>query len=98
MDNSVFINSSVVSNLTGLKKFDLFVIQKISPWLRDISKVNPQKVYYRICILRYLLFSVSPNYTGLKSKLCALMEKYSTVDIAAMGFPTDWEDEPLWKI
>jgi len=68
------------------------------PWLRDISKVNPQKVYYRICILRYLLFSVSPNYTELKSKLSALMEKYLTVDTAAMGFPTDWEDEPLWKI
>jgi abortive infection bacteriophage resistance protein len=29
-------------------------------------------------------------------KLKALLAKYPNVDTRAMGFPVDWQDEPLW--
>ena len=65
------------------------------PWI-DISKTNPKRIYYRICMIQYLLFTVSPN-SRFNGKLKKLIEKYPTVDIAAVGFPSDWEDEPLWQ-
>ena len=37
------------------------------------------------------------NLEQFKDKLKRLIDKYPTVDIAAVGFPTDWEDEPLWS-
>lgn len=47
-------------------------------------------------MIQYLLFTVSPN-SRFNGKLKKLIEKYPTVDIAAVGFPSDWEDEPLWQ-
>lgn len=65
------------------------------PWI-DISKTNPKRIYYRICMIRYLLITISPNNT-LKSKLKKLADSYPTVDISAIGFPCDWENEKLWN-
>ena len=45
-------------------------------------------------MIRYLLFTISPN-NNFKDKLQNLIEKYPTVDIAAVGFPIDWIEEPL---
>jgi len=63
--------------------------------------INPaitdtKRVYFRICIIKYLLFSVSPK-NNFTQKLKELLAKYPTIDIRAMGFPVDWESEPLWK-
>jgi len=43
----------------------------------------------------YLLNIVNPNHT-FKQKLENLFLKYPNVDRAAMGFPANWENEPLW--
>ena len=32
----------------------------------------------------------------MKQELTSLLEKYPTIDIAAMGFPPIWQKEPLW--
>ena len=45
---------------------------------------------------KYLLFTVSPN-NRFTQKFKSLLAEYPTVDIRAMGFPADWENEPLWK-
>lgn len=34
---------------------------------------------------------------NFKNKLKHLIEKSPTIDITAIGFPTDWKDEPLWS-
>ncbi len=65
-------------------------------WLNSPSAVNVQRVYFRLCMIQYLLFSVSPQNT-FKEKLIDLLCKYPGVDITAMGFTADWRDEPLWK-
>ena len=64
-------------------------------WI-DCSKTDAKRIYYRICVIKYLLFTVSPN-NQFTQKLKFLLAKYPTVDIRAMGFPADWENEPLWK-
>ena len=66
------------------------------PWI-DINKTNPKRIYYRISMIQYLLFTISPN-NNFKDKLKRLTGKYPTIDITAIGFPTDWEDEPLWSL
>lgn len=71
--------------------------QKTSfPWLGNPLTIDAQRVYFRLCMIRYLLFSVSLNNT-FKENLVALLSKYPSVDIHAMGFTADWQNEPLWK-
>ncbi|MDR0895662.1 MAG: hypothetical protein LBN06_10265 [Prevotellaceae bacterium] len=67
----------------------------VHPWI-NASNVNDKRIYYRICIIKYLLFTVSPNNT-FTEKLKALLAEYPTVDIHAMGFPDGWDKEELWQ-
>lgn len=55
------------------------------PWI-DNSKTEIKRLYYRLCIIKYLLFTVSPHNT-FTNKLKSLTVKYPTVGIEAMGFP-----------
>jgi abortive infection bacteriophage resistance protein len=66
------------------------------PWI-DVAQTNPKRIYYRICIVKYLLFTVSPNNT-FAEKLNSLLAEYPTIDTRAMGFPNQWKEEPLWKL
>jgi len=65
------------------------------PWI-DSSTTDMKRVYYRICIIKYMLCTVSPNNT-FTQKLKSLLAEYPTIDIKAMGFPVDWHTEPLWQ-
>jgi abortive infection bacteriophage resistance protein len=69
--------------------------QHAYPWI-DSTATDMKRVYFRICIIKYLLYTVSPNNT-LTQKLDSLLAEYPTVDIRAMGFPAAWRTEPLWK-
>ncbi len=62
----------------------------------DTSKVDKKRIYYRLCIIRYFLFSVSPN-NNFNEKLLSLLADFPSVDIAAMGFNKEWQKEKLWK-
>lgn len=53
------------------------------------------RVYYVLCIILYLLRAVNPE-NSLPKRFKALINKYPNVDTAAMGFPPNWKDEPLW--
>ena len=48
-------------------------------------------------IILYLLQTINPNNTFV-TRFKSLLDKYPSVDIAAMGFPSgSWQDEPLWS-
>ena len=64
-------------------------------WI-DSSKTDAKRNYYRICIIKYLFFTVSPNNT-FTQKLKSLLVAYPTIDIKVMGFPSGWQNEPLWN-
>ena len=65
------------------------------PWI-DASRADKRRMYYRISMIKFLLQTVSPK-NDLKKKLKDLFAEYPSVDIRAMAFPSDWEDEPLWR-
>jgi abortive infection bacteriophage resistance protein len=65
------------------------------PWIGSAT-TDMKRIYYRICIIKYLLFTVSP-YNTFTQKLKLLLSEYPTIDIKAMGFPAGWQNEPLWK-
>ena len=62
----------------------------------DTSKIDKKRIYYRLCIIRYFLSSVSPN-NNFSEKLLCLLTDFLSVDIAAMGFNEEWQEEKLWK-
>ena len=66
----------------------------VFPWINP--ETDMKRVYFRICIIKYLLFSVSPNNT-FTQKLKSLLAEFPTIDVRAMGFPSNWQTEPLWQ-
>lgn len=63
-------------------------------WIATQQK--PQKLYHQLCSLLYMEQSVTPN-SDLREKLLDLFKKYPELDFHAMGFPANWQEEPLWK-
>ncbi|WP_390596457.1 Abi family protein [Bacteroides sp. f07] len=64
-------------------------------WI-DTSKADKKRIYYRLCIIRYFLSSVSPN-NNFNEKLSELLTDFPSIDIAAMGFDCDWKNTSLWS-
>ncbi len=64
------------------------------PWITIQS--DKRRIYYNLCIVRYFLGIISPH-NDMYSKLKVLLAKFPMIDIAAMGFPEQWENEPLWQ-
>ncbi len=64
------------------------------PWV-EISGLLTQKIYPQLCVLAYLENAIHPVNSFVK-ELKLLLCKYPNVDVAAMGFPEDWEIQPLW--
>ena len=58
--------------------------------------VSPKRIFYDICILKWFIDIIVPN-NDMKAHLKVLITQYPNVDITAMGFPKDWENEPIWK-
>lgn len=66
------------------------------PHLWISTPVKQEKLYALLCCIAYLQDRILPNNT-FKIKLKDLVENYSLIDIAAMGFPKDWTNAPLWE-
>lgn len=64
------------------------------PWIDDT--VNQQRIFYNLSIIKYFADIISPN-NHIKQRLQDLFNEFPIIDKAPMGFPKDWENEPLWK-
>ena len=64
-------------------------------WIGTLN-MDKKRIYYRLCIIRYFLSSISPN-NNFHEKLLGLLTNFPSVDIVAMGFNKKWKDEDLWK-
>lgn len=56
---------------------------------------DTKKVYYVLSIILYFLQTVNPN-TTFPARFKALLNKYPSIDVSAMGFPTNWDLNSLW--
>ena len=64
-------------------------------WI-DIKNVDSTKIYVHLSYLLYLMNSLNPK--NKYKEICKeLLNKYPNVDVAAMGFPSNWLSQPLWK-
>lgn len=57
---------------------------------------DPKRVYYILSIILYFLQTVNPQNT-FATRFKTLLAKYPSVDVAAMGFSANWEQEQLWN-
>jgi abortive infection bacteriophage resistance protein len=66
------------------------------PWIEKPDMVDVHSFYAVFICLYYLLQTVSPK-NQFKHRFKGLLEKYPNIDTRAMGFPDNWETEPLWQ-
>lgn len=64
------------------------------PWIS--LPTDPYRVYFDLCIIKYLLDVVSPE-NDMLAKLRWLLVDFPEIDLRAMGFPDGWEMEELWR-
>ena len=57
---------------------------------------DPLRIYFNLCIIKYFLDVISPQ-NDMRDKLIRLLSDYPSIDVNAMGFPKDWQQEPLWQ-
>ncbi len=57
---------------------------------------DTKRVYYIMSILLYFLQAVNPQ-NNFAAHFRSLLAKYPNVDVSAMGFPSNWQDEALWR-
>lgn len=57
---------------------------------------NSNRTYFLLSMIVYLLNVINPNHT-FRAKLQDLLRSYPMADVQAMGFPFDWQSEPLWS-
>ncbi len=55
-----------------------------------------RQVYFVLSMIVYLLNTVNPNHSFVK-RFKELLNRYPLIDVGAMGFPSDWENEDIWK-
>ena len=67
----------------------------INAWI-ETPKADKKKIYYRLCIIRYFLSTISPN-NNFNERLSELLTDFPSIDITAMGFSHNWKEEILWK-
>lgn len=63
-------------------------------WLQN-QEVQNSKSYYIISMLLYLLQTINPN-NSFVSRFKMLLDEYPNIDVHAMGFPPNWQEEELW--
>ena len=70
------------------------VLNMKRPWIDPST--DKRRIYYNICIIKYFLDIITPA-NDFKAKINALLASFPEIDINAMGFNPDWENEPLWQ-
>ena len=61
-----------------------------------ICDIINNKLYPQLCCIAYWLRSINMQST-FTTDVKNLLQKYPLVDTIAMGFPMEWEQEPLWQ-
>jgi len=68
-----------------------------APWLATAPPVTEHHMLYvHICCMKYLLDSTNRELL-FTEKLSDLLNRYPNVDLKALGFPANWQTEPLWQ-
>lgn len=69
---------------------------RLANYWKPMESDSQEKLYAQLCCMVYLMNVIHPDNT-FKQKLKSLLTEYPIVDVAAMGFPKLWYNEPLWR-
>ncbi len=72
----------------------LTMTRPTTPWVSD--EVKQGRIFFTLCILKHFVDIIYPR-NRFKDELIELLTAYPMVDTNAMGFPADWQEEPLWR-
>lgn len=64
-------------------------------WLVTQNTSN-KKTFFVLSMIIYLMNTINKKHT-IVNKFKSLLTKFPNIDVRAMGFPPNWESEPLWK-
>ncbi|WP_252178868.1 Abi family protein [Endozoicomonas sp. 4G] len=74
----------------------IYVPEKIAVHSSPAQTINPRRrLYYQLVIIETLLSKVSPG-SGWATRLNGLISRNPAISRVHMGFPDNWEEEPLW--
>ena len=66
------------------------------PWPEQLRRPGAHnRMFPVLCILNHLMRQVSPH-TSWDKRLHELLAEFPEVDLRAMGFPQDWQQDPFW--
>ena len=66
----------------------------LRPWIT--LPTDSLRIYFNLCIIKYFVDVISQN-NHMKKNLLDLLAQFPNIDIQAMGFPSNWEQEPIWQ-
>ena len=66
-----------------------------STWILN-TVVSQTRIYAGLCCMLYWLNAIDSSNT-FAQELKDLLKTHPDVDVTAMGFPANWQTEPLWQ-
>ena len=78
-----------MATILYFKRIVLSLQQHAYPASRQISAL-------RVSMIVYLLDIINPNHSFV-TRFKDLLNRYPSIDVRAMGFPANWENEDIWK-
>jgi abortive infection bacteriophage resistance protein len=64
------------------------------PWIS--ASVKQGKIFYTLCIIKYFINIIAPT-NDMTGKIIRLLAEYPNIDISAMGFSANWNQEEVWQ-
>ncbi|MFN6962357.1 MAG: hypothetical protein ACK4S4_01190 [Pyrinomonadaceae bacterium] len=65
------------------------------PWI-NTEGISNRRMYYFLSSVLFLLERIIPD-TSFKTKIKLLTAEHPGIELSEMGFPNDWEKQPLWS-
>lgn len=62
-----------------------------------LSEEGAQQSYYWLAVVMCLFFRAVDDYDEWPVRLMELFHAHSSISPAQLGFPADWESDPIWN-
>jgi abortive infection bacteriophage resistance protein len=94
---NVIAHHSRLWNNTITTKYSWPTNLKNSPLNNSPTNEEKAKLFPLLSLTLYILKNISAN-NDVKVNMYVLLQNYPTVPLYKMGFPANWETQPIWKV